>query len=93
MTLLSNYIRWELERQREKVRAANVVIGTITEKPDQVAGDMKLATDFAKETGNPAPPLPMVSEYRSVFQQQIEAADKKHPGWKSPSGMKCFRET
>ncbi|WP_453966539.1 hypothetical protein [Bradyrhizobium elkanii] len=40
--------------------------------PDQVAGDLNLGTEFAKVTGNPVPPAPMVSEYRGVFQQAVE---------------------
>ncbi|RVD44657.1 hypothetical protein EN742_01705 [Mesorhizobium sp. M4A.F.Ca.ET.020.02.1.1] len=33
---------------------------------------MHLANEFGKVTGNPVPPLPMVREYRNLFQQKIE---------------------
>lgn len=61
------------ERQERDAAAAGVVISTVDKNPDQVAGDLSLAQDWAKETGKPMPPMPLVEEYRPVFQQQIEA--------------------
>lgn len=61
------------EKQDRDVAAAGIVISTTDKNPDQVAGDLSLANDWAKETGKPMPPLPLVEEYRPVFQQQIEA--------------------
>lgn len=64
------------EKQQRDAAAAGVVIGSVEKSPDEVAGNMALAQDWAKTTGKPQPPLPMVEEYRSVFQKQIE--DKRN---------------
>ncbi len=60
------------DRQKAAVGAAGVVLSSVTDAPDQVAGDLKLANEFGKVTGNPVPPAPMVKEYRPMFQQEIE---------------------
>jgi len=73
MPTVEDYNAWKAKRQQQNVAAANIVIGsTADRKPDAVAGDMALATEYAKTTGNPAPPLSMVQENRSIFQQAIE---------------------
>lgn len=77
MVTMSDYDRWKQKQQQAGVGAASVVLGSIEEKPDQVAGDLNLASDFGKVTGNPVPPLPMVKEYRNVFQQRIEEQKNK----------------
>lgn len=64
------------ERQDRDAAAARIVINTTEGKPDEVAGDLSLANDWAKTTGKPVPPLPLVTEYRSMFQTQIE--DKRN---------------
>lgn len=74
MESISEFIaRTARERQERDAAAAGVVISTVDKNPDQVAGDMALAQQWAQETGNPMPPMPLVEEYRPVFQQQIEA--------------------
>jgi hypothetical protein len=72
MDTIADYNAWKAKQQETSVGAAQVVLGSVNEKPDQVAGDMHLANEFGKVTGNPVPPLPMVREYRNVFQQKIE---------------------
>ena len=52
--------------------AASVVLASVEDQPDQVAGDLQLANEFGKLTGNPVPPAPMVKEYRGLFQAEIE---------------------
>ena len=69
---LSDYERWKADQAQRTAAGANVVLGSIDTNPDEVAGDMTLGQDFAKVTGKPVPPLPMVTEYRPVFQQAIE---------------------
>ncbi|TIT90384.1 MAG: hypothetical protein E5W41_00220 [Mesorhizobium sp.] len=72
MDTIADYNAWKAKQQQSGVGAAQVVLGSVNEKPDEVAGDMHLANEFGKVTGNPVPPLPMVREYRNVFQQKIE---------------------
>lgn len=64
--------RADRERQQQNVGKAQVVLGTVEDKPDQVAGDLRLATDYSRATGAPVPPAPVVKEYRNIFQQKIE---------------------
>ena len=74
METISEFLaRTAKERQQRDAAAAGIVISTTDKNPDQFAGDMSLAQDWAKETGKPMPPMPLVEEYRPVFQQQIEA--------------------
>ncbi|MBY3038940.1 PBECR3 domain-containing polyvalent protein [Rhizobium laguerreae] len=49
-----------------------MVIGSSAENPDEVAGNLNLAHEFAKTTGNPVPPLDLVKDNRSAFQQVID---------------------
>ncbi len=73
MPKLDDYNAWEEEKNRGAVGAANVVIGSAAvQKPDEVAGDMALASEYSKTTGNPTPPLSMVNEYRGLFQQKVQ---------------------
>lgn len=72
MNTFADYEAWKAKRQSAGVGAASVVIGAQEQSPDQLAGDMNLASEFGKVTGNPVPPVPMVGEYRSVFQAAIE---------------------
>lgn len=72
MDTIADYTAWKAKQQQNGVEAANTVLSTVDGSPDEVAGDLNLATEFGKVTGNPVPPAPMVSEYRPVFQQAIE---------------------
>lgn len=72
MDTLADYENWKSKQQKSSVGAATVVLGGVDTQPDQLAGDLNLANEFGKVTGNPVPPAPMVQEYRSVFQQAIE---------------------
>lgn len=72
MLTTSDYEQWKARQKSAAVGAANVVISATDVKPDQLAGDLNLAAEFGKVTGNPVPPAPMVAEFRSVFQEAIE---------------------
>ena len=71
---ISDFLREEAEKRArsQSAAAATIVMGSIDKSPDEAAGDLNLANDWAKETGKPVPPLPLVSEFRPVFQGQIE---------------------
>lgn len=77
METLADYERWKSSRQQAGVGAAQVVLGSIEDAPDQVAGDLNLANEFGKVTGNPVPDTALVKEYRSVFQQAVEREKSK----------------
>ncbi|MER9388187.1 hypothetical protein [Mesorhizobium sp. M0435] len=77
MDTIADYNAWKDKQQQSGVGAAQVVLGSVNEKPDEIAGDLNLANEFGKATGNPVPPLPMVREYRNVFQQKIEEQKNK----------------
>ena len=73
---LIDYQAWEAKRQQQQAEqqaaSAQVVLDSATTSPDEFAGDLNLANEFGKVTGNPVPPAPMVQEYRGTFQQAIE---------------------
>ncbi|RWO10621.1 MAG: hypothetical protein EOS08_31125, partial [Mesorhizobium sp.] len=77
MDTIADYNAWKAKQQQNGVGAAQIVLGSVNEKPDDLAGDLNLANEFGKATGNPVPPLPMVREYRNVFQQKIEEQKNK----------------
>lgn len=71
MNTLADYETWKSKQQQDGVGSANVVLSATDGNPDQVAGDLNIASEFGKATGNPVPPLPLVQEHRSVFQAEI----------------------
>jgi hypothetical protein len=71
---IADYAAWKARRQQIEVAKTQLLLNSIEAKPDEVAGDLNLAAEFSKTTGNPKPPLPLVREYRNVFQQRLEAA-------------------
>lgn len=72
MDTIADYNNWKARQQQNGVGAAQVVLGAVEEQPDELAGDLNLANEFGKTTGNPVPPVPLVKEYRNVFQEAIE---------------------
>ncbi|MBA8904879.1 hypothetical protein [Aminobacter ciceronei] len=72
MDTLADYDAWKSKQQQATAAAAGIVLDTINVKPDEIAGDLQLAQEYARTTGRPTPPLPLVQENRSIFQQQIE---------------------
>lgn len=72
MDTIADYDAWKSKQQQATVAAAGIVLDTVNVKPDEIAGDLQLAQEYAKTTGRPTPPLPLVQENRSIFQQQIE---------------------
>lgn len=84
MDTLADYSAWKSKQQEAGVEAANVVIGGVDAKPDEAAADLNLANDYAKTTGGPVPPAPLVKEFRSVFQQSIEREKNRAILSKSP---------
>lgn len=89
---MADYEAWKAQKQTAGVGAASVVLGSVEDAPDQVAGDLTLAADFGKATGNPVPTLPMVKEYRNVFQQRIEEAKNKTVLSRSPRLTEWLRD-
>jgi hypothetical protein len=71
MDTLADYEAWKSKQQQNSVGAANVVLSATEGKPDEIASDLNLASEFGKTTGNPVPPLPLVQEHRNVFQAEI----------------------
>ncbi|MCC6863279.1 MAG: hypothetical protein IT544_00520, partial [Rhodobacteraceae bacterium] len=72
MESIADFIkRTAKERQQQNAAAAGIVLNTTDKNPDDVALNLNLANDWAKTTGKPVPPLPLVEEYRPVFQKQI----------------------
>jgi len=64
--------RTQKEQQSKTAAQAGIVVGATDMSPDQAAADLTLAQEYARSTGKQQPPLPMVGEHRSVFQQEIE---------------------
>lgn len=77
MTTLADYDRWKAKRAEASIGAVQIVIGSSQTSPDEIAGDLNLASEFGKVTGNPVPPAPMVREYRNIFQQKLEEQRNK----------------
>lgn len=70
---IADFIREQNETsQKQSVGAATIALGVVEDQPDQIAGDLNLANEFGKVTGNPVPPAPVVKEYRGVFEAAIE---------------------
>lgn len=84
MDTIAEYSAWKAKRQQNGVGAAQVVLGSVNAKPDEVAGDMNLASEFGKVTGNPVPPLPLVQENRGILQGIIEREKNKTVLSRSP---------
>lgn len=80
------------ERDARTAAAAQLVIGSVEDQPDQLAGDLNLANDFAKVTGGIVPPTPMVKEYRNEFQKKIEQARNSTILTKSPKLSEWLRD-
>lgn len=74
MKTLAEYEAWKSSQQQAGVGAANIVLGSINEPPDQAAESMRLGLDFAKATGRPSPSISMVKQYKPVFQRAVEQA-------------------
>lgn len=72
MDTLADYTAWRTRKWQESTEAATAVLDATEGRPDEVAGDLNLANEFGKTTGNPVPPPPLVAEYRGLFQQAIE---------------------
>lgn len=72
MDTLGDYERWKASRQQGGIGAAEIVLDAVEGTPDEAAGLVNLANDFAKTTGSPVPPLPMVKEYSGTFQKAVE---------------------
>jgi hypothetical protein len=72
MDTIADYDAWKSKQQQATAAAAGIVLDTVNVKPDEIAGDLQLAQEYAKTTGRPTPPLPLVQENRSIFQRQIE---------------------
>ncbi|MBX5020430.1 PBECR3 domain-containing polyvalent protein [Rhizobium lentis] len=72
MDITSDFDAWIKSRQDQDAASASVVIGSSAENPDEVAVNLNIANEFARTTGNPVPPLDLVKDNRSAFQQVID---------------------
>lgn len=73
-TFSEYYLRMQKEQEKRNAFAANVVLQSVKTSPDEFAGDLKLAQEYSQTTGAPRPPVEMVQQYRSLFQQKVEEA-------------------
>lgn len=92
MLTVADYETWKAKQQQSAVGAAQVVLGNVDAKPDELAGDINLANDFAKTTGAPVPPLPLVKDNRSAFQAEIERKRSSTILAKSPRLTEWLRD-
>jgi len=60
-------------RLKADAAAADIVLRS-SEDPDQVASDRRLAEDYARATGRPAPPLELIRQFRDTFRQKMQEA-------------------
>ena len=72
MDSIGEYEAWKAKQKQAKVGQAAVVLGSTKDQPDQLAGDLNLASEFGKVTGNPVPPAPLVRDNNVVFQSLID---------------------
>lgn len=73
MESISEFLaRTASERQQQNVAAGSMVVGSVEDKPDAVAGTLNLADEYAKLTGKPVPPAFVVQSNPTVFQKEIE---------------------
>lgn len=72
MATVAQYEAWKASKQQQDTNAAGAVIAAQEDSPDQVAADLTLADTWAKTTGKPAPPAPLMREYRNTFQQELD---------------------
>jgi hypothetical protein len=76
MDTIADYDAWKSKQQQATAAAAGIVLDTVNVKPDEIAGDLQLAQEYAKTTGRPTPPLPLVQENRSIFPAADRAASE-----------------
>jgi hypothetical protein len=69
---IADYEKWKTQQASATAGAANFILGTIQENPDEIANNLKVADEFGRVTGKPIPPTSMVKEYRNDFQKVIE---------------------
>lgn len=91
---IADFIREDLARRRKAdVGAANLSLSMAADQnPDQFAGDLTLAQDFERTTGNAVPPVMVGPEYRSVFQNVINAAKNQTILSSSPTLTEFVRD-
>jgi hypothetical protein len=67
---------WIANQDKQTAAQANVAISSAGQTPDETAKDFNTAHEFAKVTGNPLPPIPMVKDNRSDFQKAIDSTNQ-----------------
>jgi hypothetical protein len=63
---------WINTQDKQAASTANVGFAAVDQTPDEAAKDYNTAHEFAKVTGNPVPPMPLVKDNRSDFQKAID---------------------
>lgn len=81
----------EEEAKRASVGAAQIVLEGTDSAPDEVAGDLNLSRDYSRITGNPMPPVPLVKENRTVFQQAIDRVRNQTALGRAPRSAEWLR--
>lgn len=72
MDTVADYEAWKARQRQQGVASANAVIASQTQTPDAAAGTLNLAQDYAKATGRPVPPTPLVQANQPDFQRLLD---------------------
>ena len=67
MVNLADYEQWKARRQSEAAGAAGVVIGAQDQQPDQIAGDLNLASEYGNELGRKPSEEEVIQRYEDFI--------------------------
>lgn len=93
MDSMDDYLKWKAKRQ--KVATATAVEGLradFPEPPDKTGQMMQLGEMYAQETGNRQPDVPMVREYGTLFEKELQAKRAEKILAKSPMLAEWLRQ-
>ncbi|MBY3055033.1 hypothetical protein HF263_02930 [Rhizobium leguminosarum] len=71
-------------QEQQSANIANFSIAAPGRTPDEAAKDFNTAHTFAKVTGNPVPPIPVVRDYRPDFESKISEFERLNALTASP---------
>lgn len=63
-------------QEKQTANIANLSIAAAGRTPDEAAKDFNTAHTFAKVTGNPVPPIPVVRDFRGDFENKISEFER-----------------
>ena len=93
MDSMDDYLKWKAKRQ--KVATATAVEGLradFPEPPDKTGQLMQLGEMYAQETGNRQPDVPLVREYGTLFEKELQAKRAEKILAKSPMLAEWLRQ-